>query len=131
MKHFDSLHNIELIEHNDILPLVEQGKAKLIHSSQGNHNPDFGFGIDNSCYVKVYELILRTNLAPLAFVIQLGFAYDKRYNKGKMAMSNLHATLLYQAYENCSVEEQQRIIGRMIRYGEERQAHRVPVIVEK
>jgi hypothetical protein len=131
MKHFDSLYCIEQIEKKDILPLVEQGKARLIHSSQGNHNPDFGSGIPNAYAVKVYELLLRTNVAPLCFMVNVGFVYDTRYNRGKMAISNLHAGLLYQAYDNCSVEEQQQTISKMIRYGSERQAHRIPISVEK
>ena len=123
MKHYDSLRNIKQIEEKDIIPLVLQGKAKLLHSSQGNHNPDFAGIIASGLSVKVYELLLRTAVAPICFVIQIRFEYDQRCNKGRIAMSSQHALLLSKAFESISADEQRQTIAQMIKYGEEKPVH--------
>lgn len=131
MKHYDRLSCIEAVEQRDIQPMVEKGTATLIHSSQGFANPEFRGSIENGNYIKVYELMLKTNWAPICIAIQIRFDYDKRYGRACMKMSDLHATFLYMAFVNSSAEEQAKMLNSIIRYGEHREPERVPVAVEK
>jgi hypothetical protein len=111
--------------------MVERGVATLIHSSQGFSNPEFKGSIENGNYIKVYELILRTNWAPICITIQIRFDYDKRNNRACMKMSDLHATFLYMAYVNSSAEEQAKVLNNIIKYGEHQESKRIPVVIEK
>ncbi len=100
MQHWDTIECIKAIEERDILPLVEQGKACLLHSSEGNNNPDFSGVIANSYQVKRYELTLSTNISFVFVHVFVDFFFDERIKRGRISMSGHHAWFLRQAYEN-------------------------------
>ena len=44
--YWDTVKAIHAIEERDIMPLLREGKARLVSTSKGSNNPEFGKGIE-------------------------------------------------------------------------------------
>ncbi len=99
--YWDKISVIEALEKQEMLPLIKDGKARLVSNSDGDSNPQFGNGINNSYYIRRYEIPLKTGL-PFVTVrgVIIDFKFDKRTGRGGIQINGYHAWLLRLALDN-------------------------------
>lgn len=116
-KHSDRIPPIRAIEERDIRPLVDEGRAQLL---RGTSRDQARF------HVRVYEILLRTNWEPICLAVHIRFVYDYRIGRAAFILNDLHAYLLYMAFNGRTPSAEQRAITRII-YGSDPEPWRIPL----